>query len=237
MENLGRLIEIISAIGAAATIGAGVAYATFKVLGKNWLETKFKKQLSKFNHEQTKEIARLKIEIDSLLDAKISFQQKEFEGLTELWLSISNFKSAISKLIFTKLNFDNLQNMTDDDLHEFCKTTFNFSEYQINSLKQSKDRNRKIVVTHDKNMIDVALKAQRECETIITKNGIFISEEISSLSRKIAIEFGNILTRYIKCRLTDDKDSIKAELDKETRNVISGSMKSLKSKIQTQLTN
>lgn len=236
MEALNQLNQLITTIGLAAAFGGGAAYALFRFLGKSWLESKFKKQLSRFNHEQAKEVARLKVEIDALLDAKITSQKKNFEALTEVWLSLATFHNTVSNLVYKKLVLKSLQNLDDESLKNFCLVNLQFSEHQYETVKKSPNRNNRAVILDDSNRIEIASQAHRECNICVEKYSIFISPEIASSSRNLSIKLGEVLREYVQCHTRPEKDSVKIKLREDLKNVNMLRSKLL-DEIQSKITN
>jgi hypothetical protein len=232
MEDLENIKSIISDVIVGAIVAVPLAWALFKWLGEKWLDNKFSESLEDFKHEKNKEIARLKIEVDSLLNAKITFQKKNFEGLTEIWSSITNFQSCVANLIYKNLEFNNLELLSDKELEQLCKTKLDFSQDQYEAVRVSSNRNSKAVVQDDSNRIQVATKHQRDSSMTINKYRIFVDPKIISLSRKLQITLGNSLTKYARNYAGPKKQKIKAELKKEYEDDISTLADNLGKEIQ-----
>jgi hypothetical protein len=79
---------VLAAIGGVAVVGgavAGFALWLFKLFGEKWLSNRFAERLAAFQHEQVKEIERLRFDISKMLDRTSKLHDHEFEVLPKAW--------------------------------------------------------------------------------------------------------------------------------------------------------
>jgi hypothetical protein len=89
-QVLAMLGGVVLYAGSAAT----AAYLLFQFLGKKWIENKFSQRLEAFKHLQSVELARLKVEIESMLSGALKLQEREFTVLPEMWEKLSDATGA-----------------------------------------------------------------------------------------------------------------------------------------------
>jgi hypothetical protein len=119
--------------------GAAVAVWLCKLFGEKWLNTKFEERLASFRHEHQKEIERLRLRINTLMDRTTKLHQREFDVLPEAWGRIND---AYDKICGGMFRFDpNLENMTEAQLDHFLSKS-SLADWEKNELKAADDKNR-----------------------------------------------------------------------------------------------
>ena len=88
----------LSAIAIAGGAG-GVFFLLFQFVGKTWLENKFTQRLDYLRHQHDIEVARLRVEIDSMLNGTLKLQEKEFEILPVGVLNFSGSRVSMETLM------------------------------------------------------------------------------------------------------------------------------------------
>ncbi len=78
---------------------AAVAFLVFRLFSERWLQSKFDEKLEAFRHENAKELQQFKLKADGVLDAKIRFQQKQFEVISVCWSGMNEALGAVQELV------------------------------------------------------------------------------------------------------------------------------------------
>lgn len=82
METINDIIARIVIYGGG---GIAISYAVFRHLGEKWIDSRFAEKLKKLEHDQNVVVARLKVEIESMLNGALKFQEREFDVLPAVW--------------------------------------------------------------------------------------------------------------------------------------------------------
>ncbi|QMV62794.1 hypothetical protein VUJ49_22760 [Pseudomonas berkeleyensis] len=101
----------------------GVAYMLFGHYGKGWLDKKFAQSLENHRHQQSLEIQRLRVEIDSLLNGTIRLQEYEFKVLPEVWEKLYSAYSYAINLLSPFQEYNDLSQMDALRLEEFLDSS------------------------------------------------------------------------------------------------------------------
>lgn len=118
---------------------SAISFAIFKFLGTAWLENKFKKNLEQLRHEQTKEVQRLQMKIDSMLNGTLRLQEKEFEVLPDVWEKLDEACSLAESFVIPLQSYADVNGMSDEQLEEFL-VEIKFSPVQIAEIRGASDR-------------------------------------------------------------------------------------------------
>lgn len=180
--------EIINFLGRVILYGgtsAGVAYLLFKNLGEKWIDSKFAKSLEDHKHNQSVEIQRLRIEIDSMLNGVIKIQEKEFEVLPLAWEKMNDALGQLSALVAPFQQYPDVQRMTVQELDELLlKTEFEDSEKdRIRHSLDKADAYQKAIFWRRLNKVR-SLCA--DFHNFILRNSIFLPSHLKSLFTEIS---------------------------------------------------
>lgn len=170
---------------AAGGGGAVVAYLLFQYLGKSWIENKFARQIEQMRHEQSMELQRLRVEIDSLLSGAIRLQEKEFEVLPAAWEKLFEAYALVYHLsnpLYYCPNFDQLDAIQLDELLE----TTDFLDSQKDKVRNSqnkKDTYGETKFWHDLHKAQIAFS---DLQRYVAHNGIFLQSELKKKFAEIS---------------------------------------------------
>ncbi|WP_146620059.1 hypothetical protein [Acuticoccus sediminis] len=131
------VFSVLGQLGLTVTVAVGTAFTLFRWLGDKWISSKFEKELEYYKHNNTKEIEKLRFEINSLMDRAVRFKTREFDVLSEAWSkaweayrSALHFTSPIKRRAdITKMDPNELKNyLNTENLHEYLKNKILNSE-------------------------------------------------------------------------------------------------------------
>jgi hypothetical protein len=176
MEQLWIYIGQIVAIGGG---GAAVSYLLFQQYGKAWLESKFSQRLEELRHEQNKEVARLRIEIDSMLNGALKLQEKEFEILPKVWELLD--KCYLQLILVTSPfgSYADIDSMDEEQVEELLAMT-NFTESQKKSVRQANPKRKKYVDNLIWERINESKDSTTELGNYISLKGILMPFDLKS---------------------------------------------------------
>lgn len=180
--------DVLNFLGQVLAYGGGgavVAYLLFQYLGKKWIENKFEERLEVVRHQHAQELARLRVEIDSLLSGALKLQEKEFTVLPEAWARLDEAHGLVAWLVSPMQEYADVDRMTSVQLDEFLGGT-GFTESQKDEVRTSYkkgDTYREIVFWHRSHR---AKRAFRRLQSYIARNGIFLPSELRDKFVKIS---------------------------------------------------
>lgn len=112
------IFQFVGQMVVAGGGGAVVALLLFQWLGKTWIENKFAERLEQLKHDQNVVVARLRVEIESMLSGALKFQEREFEVLPGVWDKLDAAFANVSWLVSPlQMNVD-VRRMNDVQLEE-----------------------------------------------------------------------------------------------------------------------
>ncbi|VVE49823.1 hypothetical protein PEP31012_04642 [Pandoraea eparura] len=85
-------------LGGAATIVVAIKGFGGKILD-GWIDNRFKTSLQRVQNEHEKAIAHLKMEIDSVLAARVKVQEKQFGIVATAWEKFSEMFVAVASAL------------------------------------------------------------------------------------------------------------------------------------------
>ena len=188
MEQLWVYVGQIIAVGGG---GAVISYLLFQQYGKAWLENKFSQRMEELRHEQNKEVARLRIEIDSMLNGALRLQEKEFEILPKVWELLDK---SYFQLIFVTSPFGSyadIDNMNEEQVEELLAMT-NFTESQKKSVRQANPKRKKYVDNLIWERINESKDSTTELGNYISLNGILMPLDLKTKLNTIAQSLSGI---------------------------------------------
>jgi hypothetical protein len=122
------VVSVILSTSGAATI--------MKLAGKTWLDAFISKRLEAFKHENAKELAQMKVDIDTALSGSLKLQEREFEVLQEAWSKLDEAYATTEWIAHPFQQYPDLAPMSPIELDEFMEGE-DFSESQKDSLRHA----------------------------------------------------------------------------------------------------
>jgi hypothetical protein len=168
--------------------GGGAALITFillQYLGKKWLDDRFSNRLNELRHEQNKEVERLRIEIQTLLNGALRVQQNEFEIFPTLWEMINRAFGLVQESCAPKYRNFMISHLLDEEFNDLLnELTFTESERRLLEKSANKDD----LFTHllVKSQISESFAGVNDLCKYVAKHQILIPENINSEVVKFA---------------------------------------------------
>lgn len=146
-----------------------------------WIQSHFSskanRQIEIYKAEVGKQLEAYKVVMGGNLNRKIRFIEKEYISLSECWASFVEAYEGIKNSIPSFCPSYDFQ-MIDDDTLERVLKEFGFSNYQVNIMKRSTDKNEKFPEICQFNL---HIKVRKLCDHFrctLEINEIFIDEKI-----------------------------------------------------------
>lgn len=124
--------DIFAFFGQALVYAGGstaVAVFIFKWLGKSYIDHKFSARLDELRHDQNVIVARLKVEIDSMLNGALKFQERDFTVLPVIWESLDKAFVNVTAYASPMQWEQDVSRLNEIELAEFLEDT-KFMEFQ-----------------------------------------------------------------------------------------------------------
>ena len=94
-----ELLAILGKLVLYAGGGIAVAVAVFKTLGEKYIDHRLAARLESLKHDQNVLVAKLKVEIDSMLSGALKIQEREFAVLPDTWAKLDAAYTNIAWLV------------------------------------------------------------------------------------------------------------------------------------------
>ncbi len=193
MENVDNILKFFGSVTLYGGGAAAVAYFLFRHLGKGWIDARFAERLELFKHDQAKEIQRLKIEVESILNGALKIQEREFTILPEAWAKLDDAYSATYALTSPVQAFTAVGRMSGVELDEFLATS-TLTESQKQSIRDaptsfssSRGPNRDavyqdIVFWYE---LHTVKQSVRELQNYVASNGLFLPPDLKKMFKEM----------------------------------------------------
>jgi len=183
MDTFSRIVTQLVIYGGG---GVAIGYAVFRFLGEKWIENKFSQNLKKLEHDQNVVVARLKVEIESMLSGALKFQEREFVVLPETWGRLDAAFSHISWLVSPIQQLVDVGRLSDVQLGEYLATK-TWPESQKQEVRDASPRERTKVfedISFRYKLSEVK-RTFHEYQAYIASNLIFYPAEMKANLRAI----------------------------------------------------
>jgi len=139
MEN--ELLSILGKLVLYAGGGAAIAVGVFQFLGKSYIDHKFAARLEALKHDQNVIVAKLKVEIDSMLSGALKFQEREFDVLPGVWDKLYQASAHINWFTSRASFATRVTDMEDFQFEEWVET-LEFSAMHKGELHRAQPEDR-----------------------------------------------------------------------------------------------
>lgn len=204
------VVDIFASIGTVATaggVGAATSVGIFRLLGKSWLEHKFKEELERLKHLHQTEVEKLRHEINSLYSRISKIHEKEFEVLPQSWNLLHHAYGQTFATISAFKQYPDLNRMSADELEEFLLTC-RLRESQKARMREAQD---KLKFYQSESLwfeLSDAKKAHTEFHNYIILNSIFMTADLQKKFRDIDDAIGAVLIKHEVGHQANDRDMI-----------------------------
>jgi len=199
---------IYEVIGKVVAIGGGtvaIAYAVFVFLGKKWIEEKFSKRLEVYKKEQNEELEDFKYKINTLFNRVLKIHDKEMEVLPEAWSKLHDAIELISGLVSVYQEYPDFSRLKDEQISNHLES-LNWSEFQINEMLDSTDRNEHFQKNIFWHRLNDARKRFSKFHKYFIRNKIFMGEELKGYFTQVAdLLWDSLVTREVGEQASDRK--------------------------------
>lgn len=185
MDVLVLIFKWIAGLGITVTVAVTAAYATFKFLGKKWIDSHFAERLEKFKHDQNQEIERLRYRINALMDRTTKLHQHEFEVLPEVWQKLGIALSVTTNFTSRFTRHPDLDPMGEAQFSAFLARS-ELADWEQAELREGRDRNgryQKMIFWHQLHKV---VELHADFHNYFISKGIFIQPELKERIRALS---------------------------------------------------
>lgn len=148
---------------------------------ERWIDAHFAKRQKEFEHEQAKELQRLKVRLDTVVQGALKLQEREFKIIPEAWEKISE---ALGLALWLSAPFQqtiDLEYMSEAEIAEFLEKS-ELLETQKSRLREADRRERNEIYREIEARIRHARcrNALSDADRFIKANGLFMPEGLKA---------------------------------------------------------
>lgn len=162
-------------------VGAVVAaWASFRFLGKRWIEDKFARELETFKHAKNREIEELRGEVNALLDRTVKLHAKEFEVLPEAWEKLSKAYGAARQVANRGQQVPSVQWLHSEGLEVVLNKTplEDHEQKEIKDLPIGFERQTRFNAMWYRHQLLEAFQVLKMSHNYLISKGLFIQPEL-----------------------------------------------------------
>ena len=190
--------EILQFIGGVLAYGGGgavVAYLLFQWLGKTWIENKFAAKLKDLEHDHAVAVARLRVEVESMLGGALKIQERDFKVLPETWEKLDEAYGLVRWLVSPMQQHVNVRQLNEVQLDELLASQ-PWTESQKQDVRIADRRDRQKV--HDDiefwYRLDRVKRAVGAYQRNVAANAIFYPASLKTKLREMETHLSKAIT-------------------------------------------
>lgn len=181
--------QIFKLLGQVLLFGGGsvgIGWLIFQKSVERWVDAHFAKRQKDFEHEQAKELQRIKAKLDTVIQGSLKLQEREFKIIPEAWESLSEAYSAAATLCSPIQSFMSLRWMSAVELDEFMSNHDHLWETQKQTIRNARaeDRDKHWQEFETRRRYVQAGTALASADSFVKVNGIFLPDDLRELFRK-----------------------------------------------------
>ncbi len=176
LESVGKLVLY----GGSAV---GIAYCLFIFLGKKWIENRFATKLEEYKSAQDKELEDFRYKINTLFNRVLKIHEKEYEVLPAAWTKLHDAQDYIASLVSPLQNYPDFNRLREIEIRSILKD-YEWEDYQIADLISADDKINCFKDTIFWQRLSEARSRISDFHSYITRNRIFLSEELKEQFNK-----------------------------------------------------
>lgn len=100
-------------------VSVGFFWLVAQKTAERWVDAHFAKRQKEFEHEQAKELQRIKAKLDTVIQGSLKLQEREFKIIPEAWEKIGDAYGLACWLCSPFQSYASLQHMSGSHLEEF----------------------------------------------------------------------------------------------------------------------
>lgn len=97
----------------------GLVWLFAQKTAERWVDSHFAKRQKEFEHEQAKELQRIKAKLDTVIQGSLKLQEREFKIIPEAWEKIGELYGLARWLCSPMQQYAHLEYLNTEELEEF----------------------------------------------------------------------------------------------------------------------
>lgn len=164
----------------------GIAWIFLQKSAERWVDAHFAKRQKEFEHEQAKELQRIKAKLDTVIQGSLKLQEREFKIIPESWEKISEAYSLADWLCSPLQSYASLQWMSIAELEEFMSKREHLLETQKEAIRDAPpdDRDELWQKFETNRRYNKARDALAAADGFVKTNSIFLPDDLRELFNK-----------------------------------------------------
>jgi hypothetical protein len=158
----------------------GLAWFVFQKAAERWVDAHFAKRQKEFEHEQAKELQRIKAKLDTVIQGSLKLQEREFKIIPEAWEKIGDAYGLACWLCAPMQQYTSLAQMSANQLEEFLSKQELLWETQKQEIRDTP------VSQRDKlwQQLDIRMRYSRahnvlaSADKFLKANSIFLPDDL-----------------------------------------------------------
>lgn len=168
-------------------VSVGLFWLVAQKSAERWIDAHFAKRQKIFEHEQAKELQRIKAKLDTVIQGSLKLQEREFKIIPEAWEKIGDAYGLACWLCSPMQSYSSLQHMSDSHLEEFLSKQELLWETQKVQIRKTAAGNRdKVWQEIDTRMrYNKAYSALAAADKFVKANSIFLPDDLREQFNKL----------------------------------------------------
>ena len=179
-ESLSYVVQLVGIITLAGGGGAVIAYRLLSSTAKGWLDHHFHTQLERFKGEQTKEIERIKAELNALHDRKQRLHQLEFNSIPLVWSSLCVADDQCRRFLSPLRQYPDVKTLGDQGITESL-SKLGVIDSEIQSVISSENKQKSYQWFVEKHKYNQAVEMFLNFRKNYQDGSLYIDEILASL--------------------------------------------------------
>jgi hypothetical protein len=180
MPTLDDVTQFLGRLVVYGGVSVGVFWLVVQKAAERWIDAHFAKRQKEFEHEQAKELQRIKARLDTVIQASLRLQEREFKLIPEAWEKVSEAFGLANWLCSPMQSYTSLERMSDAQLEEFLSKQELLWETQKQQIRDTDLRDRdKVWQDIDNRMrYSRAHAALANADKFLKANSIFLPDDL-----------------------------------------------------------
>jgi hypothetical protein len=176
----------------------GLAWIIFQKAAERWIDAHFAKRQKDFEHEQAKELQRVKARLDTVIQGSLKLQEREFKIIPEAWEHVSEAYHLACWLCSALQQYVSLRYMSAGELDEFLAKQEALWETQKQEIRNAASNQRdELWQDIDRRMrYNKVRGALAAADKLLKANSIFLPDQLREQFNKLVKVIWDALIAY-----------------------------------------
>lgn len=180
------LFKLIGQVFLYGGVSVGIGWLILQKAAERWVDAHFAKRQKEFEHEQAKELQRIKAKLDTVIQGSLKLQEREFKIIPDAWEKISEAYTIADWLCSPLQSYASLRWMSVPELEEFLSKRDHLSETQKQAIREKRpeDRDKRWQELETDKRYFKAREALASADGFVKTNSIFLPDDLRGMFNK-----------------------------------------------------